>query len=155
MIIAGTGHRPQFCPCGFNENHPWLLTLKSKISESLGELGPSIVISGMAIGYDTWLAESALALNIPLHAYVPFQGQGLKWPTESYKKYQSILDKASKVLYTSESYAKDVFFIRDKAMVDACTNVLALWNPEKKSGGTYYTLQYAETRHRNIRNLWF
>lgn len=28
MIIAGTGHRQQFCPCGFKENHPWLLDLK-------------------------------------------------------------------------------------------------------------------------------
>lgn len=66
MILAGTGHRPKYLPCRYNENHPWLISLKNKIREKLDELRPSAVISGVAIGFDTWLAQSALDLKIPL-----------------------------------------------------------------------------------------
>jgi hypothetical protein len=86
MIIAGTGHRPQFCPCGFDENHIWLTRLKYKLAFKLGVKNPTAIVSGMAIGWDTWLAEMAIDLGIPLHAYVPFKGAGRQLARGSKKK---------------------------------------------------------------------
>lgn len=154
MIIAGTGHRPQFCPCGFDENHPWIDLLKGRIRENLVSKYATTVIYGSAIGFDTWLAEVALELSIPIHAYVPFKGQGSNWPDKARKKYQDLLDRADLVKYTSMDYSKDAFFKRDRAMVDDCDEVFSLLDPNKTSGGTYYTVQYAKEKNKIVTNLW-
>ena len=154
MIIAGTGHRPQFCPCGFDENHPWIDSLKDRIRKNLIDKSAHVVISGCAIGLDTWLAECALELKIHLRMYVPFKGQGSNWPEKARKKYQYLLDNAALVYQVSENYSKDVFFKRDRAMIDDCNEVFALLDPNKKSGGTYYTVQYAQSLNKPITNLW-
>lgn len=85
MIIAGTGHRPKYCPCKYDENHPWLFDLKERLGIYLGiwkntllNKEKLIVRSGMAIGWDTWLAEEALVMDIEVHCFVPFKGQGSK-----------------------------------------------------------------------------
>ena len=154
MIIAGTGHRPQFCPCGFDENHIWLTRLKYKLAFKLGVKNPTAIVSGMAIGYDTWLAEMAIDLGIPLHAYVPFMGQGSNWPEAARKKYQYLLDNATNVRYISEDYSKDAFLKRDRAMIDDCDEVFSLLDPTKTSGGTYYTVKYAKQNNKVVTNLW-
>lgn len=82
MIIAGTGHRPKYCPCKYNDSHEWLVKLKADLAETLKKNKPEAVIGGMAIGWDTWLVQVALELKIPVYAYVPFREQGKKWPTE-------------------------------------------------------------------------
>lgn len=156
MIIAGTGHRPAFCPCMYDETHEWFIKLKSTL---VGCLEPfkdetECVISGMAIGWDTWLAEAALEVGIPVHAYVPFRDQGKKWPTFSQKRYKNILDKSDKVLYISEEYSNEAFLKRDRAMVDAATQVYALLNPEVTKGGTFYTVNYAKSNKVPVTNFW-
>ncbi len=154
MIICGTGHRPKYLPCGYNENHPWLIDLKLRIEEKLLELKPQAVISGVALGFDTWLAQTALQLNIPLWCYIPFPQQGIKWPTQSRKIYQELLDKSEKQVITSSMYSTECFFVRDRKMVDDSDLVLALWNLEMLSGGTYYTVQYAKECNKELINLW-
>jgi uncharacterized phage-like protein YoqJ len=154
VIIAGTGHRPIYCPCGYDENHPWLLQKKKQLRESLFIYEPSLVITGMAIGWDTWLAQEALFLDIPIACYVPFPGQQNKWPEESRRKYDHILSRAKIVKNISDSYSKNAFFKRDDAMVDDCTQVFALWNQEIQSGGTYHTVQYALSKDKPITNFW-
>lgn len=154
MIIAGTGHRPKFLPCKYNENHMWFVNLKANLFTTLVELQPTKVISGMAIGWDTWLAEASLELNIAVSAYVPFKGQGSKWPEFAQKRYKGILEAASEVKYLSEKYTPQAFFIRDEAMIDDCDQVLALWNPEIQSGGTFHTVQYALQHNKPLINMW-
>lgn len=154
MIIAGTGHRPKYLPCKYNDKHPWLLLLKEKLRIELTKLSPEAVISGMAIGWDTWLAQCALELNVPVWAYVPFPEQGSTWPTKSKKEYQNIIDKSAIVLYTSDSYNKECFFTRDRKMMEDCDHVFSLLDPNIKSGGTYYTVQYAKKLKLPITNFW-
>lgn len=154
MIIAGTGHRPQFCPCGFDENHPWLQSVKQKIRELLVAKQTDQVIYGAAIGFDTWLAEVSIDLGIDTYAYVPFKGQGSNWPEAARKKYQYLLDNAAIVKYISEDYSKDAFLKRDRVMVDDCDEVFALLDPAKTSGGTYYTVKYAKQHNKIVTNLW-
>lgn len=154
MIIAGTGHRPKFCPCKYKENHPWLVALKDDLMLIFLQQRPTAVITGMAIGWDTWLAQVALEMGYPVWAYVPFRGQGENWPSSSRNEYKRILEASEKVLYISDEYHNDAFLKRDRAMVDDCDEVFALWNPEAQSGGTYYTVKYAEKNGKPITNFW-
>ena len=154
MIIAGTGHRPKYCPCKYNEKHEWLLNLKVDIKNKLLELGAAGVISGMAIGFDTWLAQVALDMGLQLRCYVPFIGQGDNWPSNSKKEYNRILDLASSIEFISNSYSNEAFLKRDRRMIDDCNEVFALLNPESTSGGTYYTVQYALENKKKVHHLW-
>jgi uncharacterized phage-like protein YoqJ len=154
MIVAGTGHRPKFLPCKYNEKHPWLLDLKKRVAEKLIEIGATDVISGAAIGYDTWLAQVAIELNLKLHCYIPFVGQEERWPKQSRKEYQRLVDNAYAVHYISTDYSDEAFLKRDREMVNDAHLVLALWNPKITQGGTYYTVKYAEQKGKKVINLW-
>lgn len=154
MIIAGTGHRPQFCPCGFTDPHPWIDNIKGEMAFKLGMLDATMVISGAALGFDTWLAELALHLEIPLHMYVPFKTQGSNWPAAARKRYDSILERATVIRYVSEDYSKVAFLKRDRAMVDAADHIFSLLNPLADSGGTYYTVEYAKEKNKPVTNFW-
>ena len=154
MIIAGTGHRPQFCPCGFVDPHPWIDSLKNNMSDKLKLFNVKIIISGGAIGLDTWIAELALHLEIPLHMYVPFKTQGSNWPAAARKRYDSILERATVIRYVSEDYSKGAFLKRDRAMVDAADHIFSLLNPLANSGGTYYTVEYAKEKNKPVTNFW-
>lgn len=158
IIIAGTGHRPVYCPCKYDENHPWLKDLKRRLYADLdvGWNSQQIerIVCGGAIGFDTWLAEVALDVGIPIHVYVPFKGQESKWPPKAQDKYHDILSKAEKVVYVSESYSNKAFFDRDKAMVDNCDLIFALLDPQNMDSGTGHTVSYAKTKGVEIENYW-
>jgi len=154
MKIAGTGHRPKWMPCKYNEQHPWAIKIKKNLREELEKVQPEIVITGMAIGWDTWLAEIAINLHIPIHCYIPFQGQGDNWPNKARQRYGRILNRAEKIVYTQNEYTKDCFFKRDKTMIDDCDMVFALLNPDTNSGGTYYTVNYALKDNKVVKNFW-
>lgn len=154
MIICGTGHRPQFCPCGFDNKHQWLKDLKNDLATALIVNNANKIIAGGAIGWDTWLAEVAVELNIPLHLYLPFRGQELRWPKESQEKYHELIDKAVEVRYIEPYYSSTAFHRRDRAMVDDSDKVFSLLNPEASTGGTYYTVQYAKRLDKQVINFW-
>lgn len=155
MIIAGTGHRPHICPCRYKENHPWLQELRKKLEKKLDTVKPSAIISGMAIGWDTWLAQEALLLGIPVKAYVPFECQSSNWPTKSRVEYDRVLSLCQEIKYVSKHYHARAFYDRDERMIDNCEEVFALWNPDINSGGTYYTVSYAKNLNKPITNFWF
>ena len=108
----------------------------------------------MAIGFDTWLAEAALKANLNVHAYVPFREQGSKWPSKSRAKYNEILEAAKEVRYINEEYSSKAFLERDRAMIDAADHVYALLSPEVTSGGTFYTVNYAQEQGKPVTNFW-
>lgn len=152
MIVAGTGHRPKYLPCKYDENHKWLRGLKTNLEFWLEFNRPELVISGGAIGWDMWLAETAIAKGIDVELYLPFKGTGSTWPKSSKRRLERILD-TSKATYYSESYHDDCFKLRDVAMVDNCDILLACWSGVKY-GGTYQTIKYAEKVNREIINFF-
>ena len=155
MIYAATGHRPQFLPCKFNESDPWLIDLKTRLLDWMQFNNPDKVISGMALGWDMWVADAALQLGIPFDAYVPFPGQPTRWADSSIKHYNYLLSKAAKVKTISKYYSNRAFTLRDEAMVNDATGVVALLSPKMKSGGTFYTVNYAKKNGKNIINFWY
>lgn len=170
MILAGTGHRPKYCPCKYDDNHPWLSALRGRIANVLKVNNISMVITGMAIGFDTWLAEEAMKQGLEIHAYIPFEGQSRTWPTKSKLKYQEIIKYSSQVNFFEEEittipidnkekvksfeYMKKCFLLRDKAMIDNADLVISLLDPKINHGGTFYTVNYAKKNNKPIINVW-
>lgn len=156
MIVAGTGHRPERLGLDYSEKS------LSKLSvflcwhlERMTDL--SLVVSGMAQGFDTALALAALCLGVPLACYLPFDGHGSNWPESSRERQERILALASEVVVvTPGPYRKGdgwKYIRRDKHMVDRADLLLALWDGVE-AGGTYQTVRYAQEKRVVVRNLW-
>jgi uncharacterized phage-like protein YoqJ len=96
MIIAGTGHRPSKLG-GFIIPNPTFNYICKTAELILIQENPTKIITGMALGYDTWLAQIAYKLKIPFIAAIPFIGQESIWPKESQVIYRKILDLADEV----------------------------------------------------------
>ena len=142
MYIAFTGHRPDKLG-GYNDNTNFRNNILLKISKIFLNIEDPTIISGMALGVDTWVAEFAIINNIPLFAYIPFKGQEKHWTTDSQTKYNFILSKCSKVKYIcSEGYDRIKMQIRNEAMVNDCNLLIAIWNGS--SGGTSNCIKYAK-----------
>lgn len=155
MIICGTGHRPQDLPCGFAHKDSWKLDKLAAIKRFLMANEVSRVISGMALGYDQWLAYASLSLNINLSAYIPFQGQEIRWNEKYQKQYASLLARCNTIQYVCEgSYAPWKMQRRNEVMIQDSDLVLALWNPAKKTGGTFNAVSYALKINKPIFNIW-
>ena len=154
MIYAGTGHRPPRLGLSYTSEDEWLL--RNFITNELEKIRPkpTIIISGMAQGFDMCLAEAAIALKIPFWAYIPFESQPWKWPKKAQERYQALLDKAAKVdIISTGGYENSKFHKRDKAMVDSAEKVIALYDSVPK-GGTALTVKYASEKGKDVINLW-
>lgn len=150
MIICGTGHRPT--KLGGYGTEASVRLIKVAKAELL-RLKPARVISGMALGWDTALAQAAVTLNIPFNAYIPFKGQESMWPCKSRNEYRDLLDMASEYIIVSEGgYDAEKMQVRNEAMVDACDLVLALW--DGTSGGTANCVHYAKKAGKPIENCY-
>lgn len=155
MIYAATGHRPNKLalwgetPYSAEQN----VRLLRFAEEVLRHHQPSTVISGMAIGWDLAIAEAAKNLDIPFHAYIPFQGHELMWPVHTQLFYRALLRHAQhSVICSPGGFSKEAMQVRNMAMVDNCDFIIALWNGTK--GGTGNCLDYARSIGRPYQNHW-
>lgn len=156
LTICGTGHRPKKITVrGRNAYDPSVHRLLIQLArQELQRIQPDVVISGMALGWDTALAEAALALGIRLAAYVPFSGQESTWPPASQRRFHELLAAADVVRIISKGgYTAAKMQLRNEAMVEMSDVVLALWNGDL-SGGTFNCVQYARSRRAVIENVW-
>ena len=150
MIIAGTGHRPDKLG-GYSDDAT--MRVIDFATKKMAESRPSRIITGMAIGWDMALAQAAMNLNIPYHAYVPFEGQELKWPMSTRLYYKVLLNKADHIkICSTGGYSKASMQLRNQQMVDDCDVIAALWNGS--SGGTQNCLSYAMTVGKPYFNHW-
>jgi uncharacterized phage-like protein YoqJ len=157
QIFCGTGHRLQDLPCRFEFKHPWKIEKLNKLRTYLENNKDNIeaIISGLAIGWDSWLAWTAIKVGIPLIAYCPFEGQHIRWSQEHQEQFHWILEHSKHIEYVCESgYAAWKMQRRNEAMVNNSNLVLSLWNPEKKQGGTFNCIQYAIKKDKPILNFW-
>jgi len=146
MIVAGTGHRPEF-----SEDEK---IVRTKARVALEGSGADTFICGMAAGFDLWAGDEALLLGIEVIAARPWRGHsaGKKYA----ELYASVLDRASEVVNVVDQDKYPgvwVYHARDKWMVDHATHVLAYLNPATKNGGTFGTVEYARGKV-PIRNIF-
>lgn len=90
-VIAGTGHRPDYMPCGWEDmDSDWANSRKKELGKWLQKNKPEVVISGGAAGWDIWLAEVALELDFKVILYLPFENFGRSWVGQSKKRLDAI-----------------------------------------------------------------
>jgi uncharacterized phage-like protein YoqJ len=144
VIIAGTGHRPEDCAhdeLGVRDR------IRLKLEHTINRgLVIDVVISGMASGYDLWLADEALKMGLEVVAARPWAGH--KPRVDDRELYQSVIDRAAFVVDVNESVKYPgpwVYHDRNHWMVENATHLLAYWTG-KEAGGTYECWTYAEDR---------
>lgn len=146
MIIAGTGHRPE--DCRSEED------VRRRVRDTLKEVNPDTIITGMAAGFDLWFADEARLLGIEIWAARPWAGHVPRKRDE--ELYRRIVESASRVVDVDESELYGgpwVYHKRNEWMVDHATNVLAYWNG-KKAGGTFACINYAKKQKVPVRNVY-
>lgn len=146
--VSFTGYRPSKLPF-FSEDDPMCVDLKQRLYKQISELaerGAYEFCSGMALGVDIWCAEAVIELKktrpeIKLTAVIPCRSQSEKWSEPDKARYDSVLACCDKVICISESYTADCMHKRNRALVELCDILIAVY--DGKSGGTKYTVDYA------------
>ncbi len=150
MILGFTGHRPNTLPGKYSQRtYEALLSTADYI---LTQYQPDAVISGMALGWDTAVAECAIGRGISLIAAVPFVGQESRWPQSSQDKYRHLLSGASQVEIVCSSYSPQAMQLRNQWIVDRSHQLMALWH--QGAGGTANCVSYALGVNRPTLNCW-
>ena len=153
--VSFTGYRPEKLPF-FGEDDPLCIRLKERLYEQIKRLasdGADEFCSGMARGVDIWAAEAVLEIKrsapqIKLTAVIPCPEQADKWRKDQKARYDSILKQCDKTITVSPCYAKGCMEKRNKALVELCDLVVAVF--DGKPGGTMQTVNYAKSKNRKI-----
>lgn len=156
MVVAFTGYRPEKMPFQESRKDKQYLAFRavlSRVISRLAALGGNYFISGVARGFDTWVAEEILELrkknrHIRLECAIPFPGQADSWEKADRKQRYKILTATDESVIVSERYSRECFFIRNRYMVDKADVVVCAFNG--KSKGTAYTVDYALKRHKIV-----
>ena len=146
--VSFTGYRPQKLPFR-GENDPACEALKKRIYseiERLWEHGAGEFYTGMALGVDMWCAEAVLKLKavhpeVRLNALLPCRGQESRWSSNDQRRYSEILKRCDRVDCLSPTYTRDCMFARNRALIDSCDLLIAVY--DGKPGGTKYTVDLA------------
>ena len=123
--------------------------LLDRVVKNLIKNGCRRFLCGMARGFDLAAAESVIALKtrypeVSLVACIPFEGQESCLSAADRTRYKRILEHCSEVICLSEKYYSGCLHSRDRFMVDNCDTVVCYLR--KKTGGTYYTVKYAQKK---------
>ena len=107
-------------------------------------------ISGFAKGADLLFADAVAELSllydhIRLEAVLPYKDR-LKSPDPDFRRLIGVC--GDKVSWMQEKYSKYTFYQRNRAIVDASSLVIAVY--DGGGGGTAYTVKYAQKRGREI-----
>ena len=153
--VSFTGHRPEKLPY-FCDDDPMLVDMKERLKIQIEKLiaeGAECFYSGMARGADIWCAQIVIELknkypDIKLSAVIPCKTQTEKWDETSTAVYNDILSKCDKTIYISDKYTKTCMLKRDRALVDLCDVLVAVFDGTK--GGTKYTVEYAQKMHKRV-----
>jgi uncharacterized phage-like protein YoqJ len=153
VILAGTGHRPNKLNNEYDLTGPLTRAIARQVYLLIDHLHPIKINSGMALGFDMILAICAIRKNVPVDAYIPFQGQELKWPRQSQELYRRILEKklVTPIIVCDGEYVAWKMQKRNEAMVNAATDIVACWDGTE--GGTGNCVKYAMSTHKPIHRI--
>ena len=146
-----TGHR--VIPSGEKETIRNLL--ETAIEKAIQD-GYRFFRTGGALGFDTLAAQTVLELkqqypHIRLILVLPCINQANGWKQADIDEYERIRALADKVVYTSREYTSGCMHKRNRHLVD--NSSLCICYLTRLSGGTAYTVRYAESKKINVFNL--
>ena len=150
-ICYFTGHR--VIPSGEKETIRHLL--ETAIEKAIQD-GYRFFGAGGALGFDTLAAQTVLTLkqqypHIRLILVLPCINQANGWKQADIDEYERIKSLADKVVYTSTEYTYGCMHKRNRHLVD--NSSLCICYLTKVSGGTAYTVRYAESKKISVFNL--
>ena len=130
--------------------------LKSTLVSLIEKKGVTLFIAGGALGFDTMAALEVLSLRerypeIKLRLAIPCENQTKGWKEKDILLYEEIMSQADDVVYTSRTYTSGCMHIRNRYMVDSSDFCVAYMT--KESGGTAYTVKYAEKKGVEVINV--
>lgn len=105
---------------------------------------------GGALGYDTLTAELLFRLrdtNFPQIKVIlvsPFDGFTATWSEAKRTGYDRRLPQYDKVVQAAEEGSRDAYLLRDRILVD--NSAYCICYCTRNSGGTAYTVRYAQRR---------
>ena len=160
MICAFTGHRPKSLPWGNREEDPRCEALKMLIRSAVrqaAERGFCHFLCGMALGCDTYFAESVLELKqskpeLVLEAVIPCPGQADRWSEKDRTRYGQLLQQCDVLTVLEDSYSDGCMLRRNRSMIDRADLLISVY--DGAGGGRGNTVQYAKERGLEIRSLW-
>jgi hypothetical protein len=173
MLLAGTGHRPGKLHIG-NKTAYDPTVFRRVVDLCLATIHrhqPTAIIAGGALGFDEALAQAALETNVPLTLHLPFEGYDAPWPERARERYAALRQRAAQIVWVTPTAAlphdprtgqrlpltpgqvAGLLHTRNRAMVDACDTLAALWDgmPHR---GTWAAVRYATERGRPLIQLW-
>lgn len=109
-----------------------------------------------ALGFDTLAALAVLSLRkelpgLRLVLVLPCLDQTRGWSPEDVDLYDFIKRRADNVVYTSQGYSPGCMHRRNRTLVegsDCCLSYLT-----RRSGGTFYTVEYCRKKGVPVLNL--
>lgn len=142
MILGVSGHRELIKPTE---------EIYEQFLYEVDWMKPKAILSGLAVGFDSIVAQAAIDLNIPLWAAIPFPDQHKLWSPEQKKKYEFFLSKAQNVYVANNTFSNWAYHKRNRHIVDTSHNLI-VWLTEVK-GGTFKTVEYANQKNKCVINL--
>ena len=129
--------------------------LKNTIIKAI-ENGYDTFYAGGAVGFDTMAAQIILELKeeypkIKLKLALPCKSQTDGWDKNDVDEYDRIKKLADEVIYTSEENKKGCMHKRNRYLVD--NSSLCICYITRKSGGTAYTVKYAQNNGMTVVNV--
>lgn len=147
--VAVTGHQP-FLLGGYGDEIA--SRLQSLARSWLKNNEPREVVSGLAAGWDTAVAEAAIKEGISLVSALAYRGQADHWPEDAKRQQDRLIEKSSHVYVYADEKEHGCYSRRDKWVLDRADMVLALWSGV--DGGTARAIAHAQERNKPIVNLW-
>lgn len=146
-----TGHR-QLPP----EARAEIVNRLERVIAALYERGIRYYGAGGALGFDALAARTVIRLrescpDMKLILVLPCLTQTRGWRLEDVTEYERIKAQADKVVYTSHQYTRGCMHRRNRHLVDnsgVCVCYLT-----RESGGTAYTVRYAEKQGLEVINI--
>lgn len=137
MKIAVTGHRKL--------DHSLDKVIES-VCKTIAVIQPSLVITGMAVGFDQAVALACIQSGTPFEAAVPFKGQESIWPEDAQQVYREILEQAQKVTVVSiGTYAAWKMHARNGYMIKNADIIIGYCRPTETKGGTFEAMKLASS----------
>ena len=111
---------------------------------------------GGAIGYDTEAAKLLFRLRATNYPQIkvilvsPFKGFTSRWSGEQRAEYARLLPQYDKAVCVAQRASREAYLARDRHLVDGSAYCIAYCT--RDSGGTAYTLRYAQQKGLKIVN---
>ena len=151
--------------CCFTGHRKISAKMLDTVSERLKEVVNSAIqsgyrcfITGGAIGFDTLSAQTVLNAKqehrrkkIKLILAIPCPEQADDWEQADIDEYERIKTLADSVVYVSTHNKKGCMHKRNRYMVDNSSLCIAYMT--RQSGGTAYTVKYAQENNKKICNI--